>query len=68
MKSADCLTSHSKYFPDYNGPLFKSHILGNYELLQAFPESDKGTKLPAEVSKLLGQTEQYIGAYPPIKE
>jgi parallel beta-helix repeat protein len=59
--------SHSKYFPDYTGPLFKSTELGNYELLQAFPGSESGTKLPVEVSKLLGQIKQFVGAYPPIK-
>ena len=59
--------AHSKYFPDYNGPLFKSPELGNYELLKAFPGSEGGTKLPGDVSELLDQTGQYVGAYPPIK-
>jgi parallel beta-helix repeat protein len=59
--------SHSKYFPDYTGPLFKCTELGNYELLQAFPGSESGTKLPIDVVKILGQTKQFVGAYPPIK-
>jgi parallel beta-helix repeat protein len=60
-------SAHSRYFANYNGPLFKSPELGNYQLLQAFPESDAGTQLPSEVSKLLGQYKPYIGAYPPVR-
>jgi parallel beta-helix repeat protein len=60
-------SAHSRYFPDYNSSLFRSPELDNYELLLAFPGSVAGTKIPGEVSKLLGQTEKYVGAYPPIK-
>ena len=60
-------SAHSRYFPDYNGPLFKSSDLGNYQLLQAFPGSEAGTQLPSEVSKLLGQSKGFIGAYPPLR-
>jgi parallel beta-helix repeat protein len=60
-------SAHSRFFPDYNGPLFKSSELGNFQLLPDFPALDVGTRLPSEVSKLLGQPKRYIGAYPPIR-
>jgi hypothetical protein len=60
-------SAHSKYFSNYDGPLFKSPDLGNYQLLQAFPASNSGTQLPSEVSKLLDQSKKYIGAYPPVQ-
>ena len=58
--------THSRYLPNYNGPLFKGFDLGNYHLLQAFPGSDAATSLPTEISELHGQSKQFIGAYPPI--
>jgi len=60
-------SNHSQYFAEYNGPLFKSHELGNFQLLPDFPALDAETKLPTEISKLLGQSKQYIGAYPSIQ-
>ena len=59
--------AHSKYYPDYNGSLFKSSVLGNYELLRDFPGSGLASELPADISKLLGQSEKFIGAYPPVQ-
>jgi hypothetical protein len=59
-------SAHSRYFPGYNGPLFKSSNVGNYQLLQAFPGSEAGTQLPSEVSNLLGQSKRFIGAYSPL--
>ena len=59
----------SRYFADYNGPLFKSPELGNYQLLQAFPGSKAAKQLPSQISELLGlaQTDQrFVGAYPPL--
>ena len=58
---------HSKYFPNYHGPLFKGIEVGNYQLLKSFPGSNDAAVLPPEISKLLGQTGKYIGAYPPIQ-
>lgn len=60
-------SSHSKYFSDYDGPLFKSVELGDYHLLQTFPGSEAGTQLPSEISKILRQSKRYVGAYPPIQ-
>jgi hypothetical protein len=59
--------THSRYYPKYNGPLFKSPDMGNYQLMQAFPESNEAVSLPSEVSKLLGQSKRFVGAYPPLQ-
>lgn len=59
--------THSRYFKDYYGPLFKNSILGNYQLLHNFPGSNAAAQLPNEISKLLGRSTPYVGAYPPIK-
>jgi parallel beta-helix repeat protein len=65
-------SANSRYFADYNGPLFKSAEPGsyrNYQLLQAFAGSKTGAPLPSEISKLLGQPKAdapFVGAYPPV--
>jgi parallel beta-helix repeat protein len=59
--------SHSKYFPDYNGALFKSPALKNYQALSSFPGAFSAVALPSDVSKLLDQSKKFIGAYPPVK-
>jgi len=59
--------THSTYYPDYSGSLFKCAILDNYQLLQAFPGSGSAVELPAVIGKLLGQSKQFIGAYPPVQ-
>jgi hypothetical protein len=58
---------NSRLFKNYNGPLFKGSELGNYQLLQAFPGSKKSAQLPAEISKILGHSKHFIGAYPPVQ-
>jgi parallel beta-helix repeat protein len=58
---------NSQAFEAYDGPLFKSAALGNYQLLPAAPGTTSGMQLPADVKKLLGQPNkagQYVGAYP----
>jgi parallel beta-helix repeat protein len=48
-------------------PLFKSPMLGNYQLLPSFPGSQAASSLPAEIRKLMGisgKGEKYVGAYP----
>jgi parallel beta-helix repeat protein len=63
--SANC----SAYI-NYDGPLFRSTELGNYELLPSFKGSKLGMQLPAEIRKLLSQPKQsdkYVGAYPPVQ-
>ena len=59
--------THSRYFADYHGPLFKSTDLGNYQLLKGFPGINSATQLSEEIRNLTGQAEQYIGAFPPVK-
>jgi hypothetical protein len=62
-------SAHSRYFNNYSGPLFKSSVLGHYELLKAFPGATTATSLPADVRELLGRQKQenpFVGAYPPL--
>jgi hypothetical protein len=59
--------ANGRYFPDYNGPLFKSSILKNYQLLKDFPGSGSAALLPPDVIKLLNQSKHYVGAYPPVQ-
>ncbi|MGD0590006.1 MAG: right-handed parallel beta-helix repeat-containing protein [Bacteroidota bacterium] len=61
--------AHSRYFADDNVPLFKSSVLGNYQLVQEFPGYKTASPLPAEISKLLGlrkKDARFIGAYPSL--
>jgi hypothetical protein len=60
-------SGNSLVFTNYNGPLFRSAFLSNYELLEAFPGSKKASHLPTEISKLLGwekQESHFPGAFP----
>lgn len=57
----------SKYFANYDGPLFRSHRLCNYQLLQGFPGSKAASELPVKIRKLLGypkKAPRFVGAYP----
>jgi hypothetical protein len=59
--------SNSRYYSNYNGPLFKSTELGNFQLLPAFKELESATEMPNEIKNLLNSAikeEKYIGAYP----
>jgi hypothetical protein len=60
-------SANSKYYFNYDGTLFKSYELGNYQLLNSFPGFDGGMHLPSEVGKLINQSGKYIGAYPLVK-
>lgn len=62
--------SKSKYYADYDGPLFQSIELKNFELLKGFKGNSAATSLPSVVRKLLPanmKDAKYIGAYPPAK-
>ncbi len=62
-------SANSRFYANYDGPLFKGMELGNYQILSAFAGSKLGVRLPAGISKLLGQSKKdgrYVGAYPPI--
>jgi hypothetical protein len=68
-KSNPGFSASSREYVDYDGPLFKSVELGNYQLLAAFEGSQTGMQLPAKISKVLGQARKqvrYVGAYAPI--
>jgi parallel beta-helix repeat protein len=60
-------SNHSKYFVDYHGPLFKGQDVGNYQLLQSFPGSKLAYPLPSEIKKMIGQSKNFIGAYPSLE-
>jgi hypothetical protein len=60
-------SANSKYFANYDGPLFRSRELNNYQLLKGFPGSKAASDLPDEVRKLLGYPKKgarFVGAYP----
>jgi len=60
-------SANSLVFANYDGPLFRSAPLSNYELLEAFPGSKKASPLPNEISKLLRwekQESHFPGAFP----
>ena len=60
---------HSQSFKNYEGPLFKSRELGNFQLSHTFPGSKSGMPLPAKISNLLDRSKnnaRYVGAYPPV--
>ncbi|WP_461629991.1 right-handed parallel beta-helix repeat-containing protein [Labilibaculum euxinus] len=83
-KNAECQANYSnpeafyKQHPEYaknsiglaryNGPLFKSLLLGNYELLSDFKGKGAATSLPEEVYQLLQSPVNpklpFVGAYP----
>jgi parallel beta-helix repeat protein len=59
----------SASFASYDGPLFKSAVLGNYQLLATAPGATGGIQLPLEIRKLFGQSKKeapYVGAYPQV--
>jgi hypothetical protein len=63
-------SANSQYFANYNGPLFRSHELGNYQLLKGFPGSKAVSRLPVKIRKLLGypkKGQRFVGAYPPCQ-
>jgi hypothetical protein len=62
-------STNSRDYADYDGPLFKSIDLRNYQIVPAFPGSKTGKQLPPEIGKLLhqnGKAGPYVGAYPPM--
>jgi hypothetical protein len=55
-------------YSGYDGPLFRSAHLGNYQPVPNFPGVNFGKQLPTEIGKLLGcpsPYNAYVGAYPP---
>jgi hypothetical protein len=75
----ESLESMNKFYPDfslsgkvysnYDGPLFKGNLVGNYCLMESFPSAKSGKSIPPDIKKMIGQSkknESYIGAYPAI--
>lgn len=61
-------SANSDWYAGYDGPLFKGRELGNYQIVQAFPGSRSGMRIPAAIRKLHGNPGKdgsYVGAYPP---
>ncbi|MBN2182105.1 MAG: right-handed parallel beta-helix repeat-containing protein [Sedimentisphaerales bacterium] len=64
-------SGHSRIFVNYDGPLFKSPELSNYELLKSFPGSEIATELPIEIGSLLGWEKKdgrFPGAFAPCPD
>ena len=61
--------TQGRFFAAYPGSVFRSHDLGNYELLEGFPGVGSLTALPAPVAKVVGWPAQpsMPGAYPKKK-
>jgi hypothetical protein len=61
-------SKYSKFYQNYIGPLFKGYEVGNYELLQSFPDSYTASNLPREVAKYFNfSSKPFVGAYNPVK-
>ena len=59
----------SRSYAAYDGPLFKSIGLKNFQVVSSFPGVKSAKQLPTEISTLLGQQAKnsvYVGAYTPI--
>ncbi len=62
-------SANSMYLENYQGQLFKSTDIRNFQLLMDFPGLDAGHILPEATGKLLelpSDRKGYIGAYPPV--
>ena len=60
----------SPFHAAYDGPLFRSPELGNYQIMRGSPGATGGAPLPVTVSRLLGGARgkgTYVGAYPPTE-
>jgi hypothetical protein len=60
----------SKYYANYDGPLFKSVYLGRYEPLSSFPGLKYSSRVPADIEKVLGANAKergFVGAYPSVE-
>jgi hypothetical protein len=63
------VSANSRDYTAYDGPLFRSMDLGNYQTVSSFAGAKSGMQLPPEIGRFLGQTRKdsrYVGAYPPV--
>ena len=66
LKSLSGAAAKSLVLEGKHLPLFKSSVLGNYNLLDEFPDKSTAAEVPANVKKLMGipaDTKGFIGAY-----
>ncbi len=66
LKKVSKAADNCMLFKNNHMPLFKSPILGNYKLMEAFPGADIATELPDNIKKIIGLpkgNKKYIGAY-----
>lgn len=68
QKATTRFDAQAKSYPDYWGPLFKSEVLGHFQLSHAFPSSAAGVNIPDRVRALvpaLSAAKPFPGAYQP---
>jgi hypothetical protein len=69
-KACPEFSANSRYYRSFDGPLFKSMELGNYQVSELFPGTKAAVRLPAEIRKFLGEAGKggpFVGAYPPAQ-
>jgi len=61
-------SGNSKDLVNYDGPLFKSWMLGNFELSEKFAGSEAAIRLPDNIKNILDLPDEntpFLGAFPP---
>jgi parallel beta-helix repeat protein len=61
-------SGNSKDLVNYDGPLFKSWMLGNFELSEKFTGSEAAIRLPDNIKNILDLPDEntpFLGAFPP---
>jgi hypothetical protein len=61
--------ANSQDYLHFDGPMFKSAELGNYQVSEMFPGLKSATQLPTEIGMLLGvsgKNDRFVGAYSPV--
>ncbi|MCB0732618.1 MAG: right-handed parallel beta-helix repeat-containing protein, partial [Ignavibacteriae bacterium] len=58
--------SKSKLFENYKSYLFKGSIVKNYQLLNKFIGANLGVEIPNNISKVIKQSGNFVGAFKPI--
>jgi len=63
--------SEGRFLKDYDGPLFRSMILGHFELVPESPGMEIGLNLPDQIRELLGYVrdiQPFAGAFQPNQQ
>ncbi len=67
LKEVSADGANNVRFENRHMPLFRSPILGNYNLTKEFPGKETATNVPEKIKKLMGVpegTKNFVGAYP----